>query len=146
MKVKIVREKVATLPKIELGASTFKVIGDIVEVSILRNIKSQTQGDGSPIKSNKQSTRDRKASLGRRLLSLVDEQHRFVKGRMRSWRHKATRNSVVVEPATPELAEISGHVQRMGYTGWFSASREGARLIRETVRKRLTEIVAKAAK
>jgi len=91
-------------------------IAEICEDSILNNIAKQKSPDGSRLKKNAPSTRARKRRKGRPQLSLVDAEHRLVKGNFRSWKPlRLTPTEVVVGPATLEVARLTKWTTRMGY-------------------------------
>lgn len=141
MKMDLHRDQMFIPPKVRLDRQAYEEIGDACTASILRNIQEQRQADGSPLKQNAQGTQERKLREGKPLLSLVDEEHRFVKGRGDSWAVRASDDEVVVEPATEEFAEIVGYVQERGYVGWFGPSAEGWSVIRGIIRKALERIL-----
>ncbi len=141
--VRIVRIRRAEIPKGILNTADFKKMGKTVEAGILKNIRTQKQATGAPIKRNAQSTIDRKRAKGRRIMSLVDRLHRFVKGGGASWRTKATRKGATIEPATSELRNLSRWVQQKGYTGWFDVSKEARAAMRAIMRKAIKREFAK---
>ena len=80
MQVQIRRKRIATLPALNLSEDFWDKVGKIAVGSIIDNIVSQKQEDGSPLKSNAASTKRRKANEGRPPLSLIDDNRSFVKG------------------------------------------------------------------
>lgn len=122
----------------------WKQVADTVEAGILDNIVKQKQADGSMIKTNARSTLMHKIALRRGTRSLVDEKHRFVKGRGRSWkaiRYLANGAGVVVGPATQELRELSRYVQQKGYTGWMGISATTRAALKELWRLAMVRLV-----
>jgi hypothetical protein len=127
----VTRERISHPGDLEIGKENFEKIGEIVRASILRNIQSQTQANGAPLKENAPSTRRMKELAGRPQLSLVDKLHRFVKPS--NWLVSAENKRVVVEPRG-DLVELCEEVQVKGYTGWFGLNRKGIELVREILR------------
>ncbi len=128
-------------------------VGKLIEASILENIKTQTQADGSGLQRNKPSTSAKKRAMGRRLLSLVDEKHRFVKGQGQSWKHETSKakGMVTVRPATDELRELVKSVQiggngRNKYRGWFGINKKAAAAIRQKAREMIKRLMKKLNK
>jgi len=146
-KIKI--DKPPKFPALNLGKETFEEVGEIASASIVLNVKSGKQADGSDIKKNAPSTilrkRLRKALFVKggkgSVRSLIDTKGRFIQSKGGSWRWFAHENRAVVEPATAELRKLSRYVQERGYVGWFDVSKKGWTLIRKVIRERLTEIV-----
>ena len=136
MKVELERRP-AHLPVFKLPVSVLELIGKVGEAAILWNIKHQQQADGSPLQENKPATKRRKQRKGRPLLSLVDQLHRFARGRGQSWSAQidANKSWVILEPATSELARLVVYVQKMGYTGWFALNEKAAQKVRDIIRK-----------
>lgn len=142
------RTRKAVLPDLVWDKKVLTEIGEVAAAGVVDNVLKQKQEDGSRIKVNKPSTRRRKLLEGKQLLSLIDEDHRFIKGGRGSFQHRhrgvGPLRTVVISPATAELREISKHVQRMGYTGWFGISKETADALRLIVRKFIKEKILKA--
>jgi hypothetical protein len=150
--VKIRRKIQAKMPGFELDKPVLTEIFEIAEGSILDNILSQKQASGGALKRNAPGTRKRKQKQGNRLPghSLIDRQHRFIKGRRQSYQHsirgRGSNATIVIYPATQELRTLNRYVQRKGYTGWFGVSKEAFGLIRFVVRKWVNREVKKAVK
>ena len=148
MKVKVVRKKKAVMPTLRLDVKLLETIGKVAEGSILDNIKRQREADGSPLQRNAPSTRETKRRKGRPLLSLVDQFHRFARGKGRSFAQQIDTHGsrVYIEPATSELRRLSRWVQERGYTGWFGLSAKSGELVRMMIRKWMQSQFAAAAK
>ena len=147
MKISIKR-KPATIPALKVDAALLEKLGQVGEGSILKNIKSQTQASGAPLKRNAPSTRKRKLKKGRPPLSLVDAFHRFIRGRGRSWALQVDYHGQqgVLRPATAELAQLVRWVQAMGYTGWFAVSPKAKKLMSAVTQKWIKAQFSKARK
>lgn len=139
----------AKMPGFELDQKLHKEIAEIAEGSIIENILLQRQANGSSLKVNAHSTRRRKERQGNNpILSLVDKEHRFIKGRSQSWaqsvRGVGSMASLVIYPATGMLRKLNRYVQGKGYTGWFGISKDSSDLIRHAIRKWIRREVSKA--
>lgn len=143
MKFEVVRAVRANLPALKLPVELLEKIGKIGEGSILQNIKNQQTMDGGQLQENAPSTRRRKERKGRPLKSLVDQFHRFTRGRGQSWALQVEphRNWVILEPATQELRNLSRWLQegrpskgKYKYLGWFGLNEKAAKLVREVTR------------
>lgn len=149
VKVKIYSSSKITLPDVFLDEKAYDQIGKVAEASILDNIRRQQQADGSALKINAPSTRERKRRAGRPVLSLVDRLHRFVKGNQRSWKVRKTTkrgrvNGIEVVPATSELKKLVRYVQEKGYVGWFGINKDAVAAIKEAVRESIRRQFKKA--
>jgi hypothetical protein len=140
MKVELKRIP-AQIPALDVPDWFLEKVGKIAEGAILYNIKHQLRADGGTLQQNKKVTRDRKRKLGRPQLSLVDQFHRFTRGRGQSWATQvdARRKWVIVEPATRELAKLVEYVQKGGkgrhkYLGWFGLNQHALDAIRTQIR------------
>jgi hypothetical protein len=137
--MRVVRKRALKLPEIRLSKEFWTEVGGLVAAGIVTNVIMQRKGEqssnraivvsrGGRLKMNKKSTRDRKAAEGKPLMSLVDEEHRFVRSGgssfkvvryLRSGRIMGAVVGVVVGPATRELRELIGHVAQRGYVGYI---------------------------
>lgn len=146
IRIKVLRKNAMKFPGLKLNATDLQKAGKVVEGSILDNIRRQQQTDGSTLKENAYSTRERKRKAGRPTLSLVDKLHRFVQGNGASWKSTVaeSRNAVVVTPATAELAELSRNLQRRGYTGWFGLNASGVEAIKAIIRNAIRRAFARS--
>jgi len=136
-------------PELGLPDKTKKKIGAQLQASILTNIRDQRQADGKPIKQNKPATIDQKIRRGRTwrgsVLSLVDEKHRFTRPPL--WPFRWDKSKITIEPSMAhDTAEIVGHVQRLGYVGWFAPRVEAIDAVKQEVRDWIRAIVRKATK
>ncbi len=139
--VRVIRERKWTSPVLRLDDSDKARIAKLVLGDILNNIKTQRQADGSPLKRNTAGTARRKAEkrtlVGGVAMSLVDEEHRFVKrgNWIAGWVGEKT---LAIEPGSlggsPSLRELAQHVQEMGYTGWFAVSADGLRAVQQLLK------------
>ena len=126
VRVSITRERKFVAPELKLGDADKTKIAKVILGDVLNNIKQQKQADGTPLKRNRPGTTSRKQAEGKPPLSLVDEEHRFVKpgNWIASWGDK----TLTVEPGAvggpPTLKELVEDVQIRGYTGWFGVTRE----------------------
>ena len=118
-------------------------VAKVYEGAILSNILRQQQANGERLKINAPSTRARKQRLGRPLLSLVDNLHRFVKGMRQSWTllRYLPGGGIVIGPANDELRRLSREVQAKGYTGWMGLGRDGRAAMKALLRKKLVDLV-----
>ena len=120
---------------------------NIAESSIIDNILMQRQADGTALKKNRRSTIQRKIEKGQaNPKSLIDEQHRFIQKRQRSWKHKilgkgTAKWSAFIYPATAELKDLNKEVQIKGYRGWFAPSKQALILMCEMVRNEIRDMV-----
>jgi len=145
VKVNLVLQSKATLPRINLGVKTMEELGEIVSESVVANVRASRKADGGSIKENQPSTERRKAASGRKwrggIRPLIDKQFRLIRAKGNSYKVTASNNQAVVGFATPEIGKIAIYVQRMGYTGWFGVNKLAARAIRKVVRRRVVEIL-----
>ena len=147
VKVRVIRERKFVAPELRLGDSDRAKIAKVILGDVLNNIKQQKQADGSPIKRNRTSTSARKQAEGKPPLSLVDEEHRFVKpgNWIAGWTGDKT---LTIEPGMvggpPTLRDLVTSVQMSGYTGWFAVTIEAVgavqvllkNFIRSAIRRR----------
>lgn len=114
MEFKVVRAVRANLPALKMPVELLEKIGKIGEGSILQNIKDQKQASGQALERNSPRTLEIKRRKGRPLKSLVDQFHRFTRGRGQSWATQIEphRNWVIIEPATQELRKLSEWLQK----------------------------------
>jgi len=149
-KARLVVIEKADLPSFVDGLSKklWEEVGQAAAGSILENILTQRQGDGSPLKSNEPSTLERKRKQGRGQRSLVDRLHRFVQGSGASWKIKlqSKGRGVTVETATAELGNLVKWVKGMGYVGWDDLNDKGKRAIRGSLRKEIRRVFAEQAR
>lgn len=143
--IKIERVVKAEIPSIKFPKPFWSNVAKIIEGSILDNLRKQQQADGSALKKNARTTLLRKQALGRRLLSLVDKEHRFVKGNAASWKPLKFLGGKGVEvgPATGELKRLSIFVQKKGYTGWMGLNKEALSALKALARKEIKRILKK---
>jgi hypothetical protein len=144
VRVKVIRERVWEAPALVLSDNEKDRLGKLLLGGIMQNIKQQEQADGSPLKRNAPGTEKRKRNAGKPALSLVDEEHRFVKpgNWARTWSTDGSQ-VVVIEPldvgGPPTLKELVRDLQVAGYTGWFGASKEtvaaAVQLMRDWLRR-----------
>lgn len=145
----IVRKRAVKMPEFRWSRDFWNKVGKVVEGSTLDMIRKQTTMDGSRIKTNAPSTRERKRRAGRPLLSLVDKEHRFVRGGQQSWkiiRYLPRNTGIAVAAATRELAELVHHVVEMGYTGWLGLSQSAVGAVRALIREEMRRMFREAAK
>lgn len=138
------RGKPVTLPAFALPRDVLEQVAQVIEGSILANIVDQKQADGSPLQENAQSTKLRKKRAGRPIKSLIDREHRFVRGNQGSWSHEIAAGEkwmIVFRPATDELKKLNRYVQAKGYVGWFRASVKGANAARLLIKQWITRAV-----
>jgi hypothetical protein len=127
-----------------LSKSFWDQVAKLTAGSIIDNVISGKKADGSAIKTNSPGTRARKRKQGKPLLSLVDNEHRFVKDGDASWkliRYTANGQGVVVGAATGELRELIDSLGAMGYTGYVGISEKLGRAIGELLRKELEQFI-----
>ena len=131
-KLKITRVQKFVAPGLDIGKATSaggmvkRRIARAALASIMDNVKKQQQADGSLIKENTPGTRRSKAARGTLwhgvAMSLVDEEHRFVKPA--NWRSVWQGKVLTIEPleagGDPGLKTLVEEVQERGYTGWFA--------------------------
>ena len=147
IKLGVIRKTRITGPiALRFDEDTLADIGRVTAASVLDNIRSQKQADGSGLKMNAPATREAKRRAGLPALSLVFKNHRFVRGNGVSWAWlvNLTGNLVSIKPSNAELANISRALQQRGYQGWFAVSEKARQAIRARVRKFITEAVKKA--
>jgi hypothetical protein len=148
VRVRIIREKKWDSPVLNLSDADKTRLGKLVLGDVLNNIKEQKQADGSRLEPNKPGTIARKQAEGKRPLSLVDEEHRFVKPA--NWDCTWEDATLTVEPGDrggpPTLRELVEHVQTPPhqYTGWFGITREGLEAVRETLKQILKSAIQRA--
>jgi len=147
--VKLIRKRAINMPEFRWSREFWDRCGKVVEGSTLDMIRSQTTMDGSRIKQNAPSTRERKRKKGRPRLSLVDEKHRFVKGGGQSWkiiRYLPRNTGIVVAAANAELRKLVRYVVGMGYTGWLGLSSKSEKAIRALIREEVRRQFRAAAR
>jgi hypothetical protein len=154
--IKLERKHAVKLPKIVLGEKTFDKIGAVVEEDNIRRILKQQKADGGTIKQNKSSTQRRKQAQGKPLLSLIDENHSFIKGRKQTFPFQTFVDHVVVMFSRNKYNDVAfndlavwlqkPHPKRNRYVGWFGISKKAWKLIEKITRARIKELIAKAAR
>lgn len=155
--ITLVRKHKATMPKTIVDTKTLEDIGRVVEGAIYTNIMQQVQADGSPLKTNAPSTRERKRKLGRPVKSLIDEAHSFIQQRGGSFRStvNATRGSVTVTATAKSVLHKKGPtpfqrlviwVQEAGYLGWFGINRTARVAIQKLIRDAIKKAFAKESR
>lgn len=147
IKLGVVRKTRITGPvALRFDEPTLADLGKVTAASVLDNIRSQKQADGSALKMNAPSTREAKRRMGLPPLALVFKQHRFVKGNSASWKYIVDEkgNKVSIKPSNAELANISRHLQEKGYLGWFAVSDKARAAIRARVQKFIRDAIKKA--
>lgn len=141
---KIVRKKKALLPAVTLPKVLMEDIAEKASTGIVDNIMLQKQASGATLKRNARSTRLLKQAKnkGKPVLSLVDEEHRFVQTQGESWSWRLSgfgkRKRIIIRPRTGELATLNRYVQEKGYVGWFDISAKTEAAIRKLIRDWLT--------
>jgi hypothetical protein len=120
--------------------------GELAAASIIKNIVTSRQANGQSIKRNSNAWRKFKLSMGWGSKPLIAEKHRFTKGNGQSFATRATANTAIIEPATPEVRDLAQWVQEADYTGWFAVSGRGLDAIRKMLTKRVVERIRKAIK
>jgi len=125
------------------------------EQSIVSNIRTRKQADGSPIKRNTQKTLDRKRRLQRGSRSLIDDptSHRFIQSGNGSYRPISFvkgRNSrgfvgVTIGFSNQEAEDIASILQSRGYVGWFKVSDKKMEEIAKLYMKAVDKALQKAS-
>ena len=128
--IRFFRRRKAELPTLQVDDGLLRKLGRVIEGNIIDNIARQVQASGAALKRNKPFTQRRKRAAGwtwrGRVLSLVAQMHRFVMPGGLSWKTILPgKSTVIVRPATAELATLSRYVQQKGYTGWLGISKAG---------------------
>lgn len=143
--LRIVRKKPARPPgAIRMPQEFWDKAAQVAIGSIIENILTQRQADGTRIKANAPATRARKRKQGKRLLSLIDEQHRFVRTGRASWtlkRYLPQGAGIVIGPATEELRQLVWWVWQAGYRGYIGLSKKGRAAIRALIRKSIQDMI-----
>lgn len=145
--LKLERSVAAGIPEIKWTKKFWDKTARVVEGSTLENIASQKTRKGGHLKKNATSTRLRKADAGRRQMSLVDEEHRFVKGKRQSWKilkYLPKGKGIVVGGATAELRKLVGYVTKLGYVGWLGLAPDGVAAVRALMRKEVKDMFRRA--
>ena len=172
MRLKIWRKQTAHFPKGLTTKEDMELVGKVLESSILRNIKTQKQADGTALKKNPPATLNAKRRYDGILLSLRERRTRgsFTQGKERSWDYQVTRKDrVTIRPAVkmvpPNPARANYHlrrkgskalkpvsftnlikwVQRKGYVGWFGLDKKGTAAVRVIIRKSIKKACGEAA-
>lgn len=143
------RQRVIGTPDLKWSDKFWLEVAKVAEASTLESIRNQKQRDGSKLKVNAKSTRDRKRRKGRPLLSLVDEKHRFTKGGQNSWdiiKFLPGNTGIVIAGATVELRKLVEYVTEKGYIGWLGLHTAGVRAVRALMRREVKRQFRKAAK
>jgi hypothetical protein len=131
------------------GKEFLEEAGQAVVESIERNIENQVQADGSQLKRNAPSTMESKRRRRLPQLSLVAQFRRFI-SKTSSWRVRATKTSVTVEPTSyrgggkRRLKDLVRWVQEKGYTGWFGIDKKGAAKIKKALKRRIKGVFRRA--
>jgi hypothetical protein len=115
-----------------LGDADKAKIAKVILGDVLNNIKQQKQADGSPLRRNRPSTTRRKEAEGKPPLSLVDEEHRFVKPA--NWDCSWNDKNLTIAPGdrggSPPLKELNESVQLADYVGWFGTTAEAVAAVK----------------
>lgn len=131
-------------PALRLSQDAMRDIGRVIAASIRENVITQTQADGSAIKSNRTATIESKRKRGLPALSLIDAGRRLELAA--SYIVSGARNRIEVamsrSPRRGHAAKkaeapsvLSRYVQERGYTGWFAPSAKGIAAVRAYLRQ-----------
>lgn len=106
-----------------------------VVADMIAGIRAGRQLDNTPLRPNKEATRVRKMAAGRKPLSLIDEQHRFITA---SSYMISTRPGGFTIRLRPDVADIAGHLYDLGYNGFVGL---GPRVIKRLMALWKAELV-----
>jgi hypothetical protein len=145
IKLKIRREIIKGVPRsVKISADDYAIVGQLAKTSIQDNINQQMQADGSSLKANAPSTARRKELENKPVLSLVDEEHRFIQPD--SFSATVVDERVTIEPGNEELKDLSRQVQEKGYTGWFGLNATAEKAVRVTMRNAIKRLFGGSGK
>lgn len=146
--VKLVPKRHVRMPELRWSREFWGKVGKVAEGAALDNLRQQRTTDGGRLKANAPKTRERKRKEGKPLLSLVDEEHRFVRGNRQSWkilRYLPRNTGVVVGAATDELKKLVRYTAKMGYVGYLGLSTQQLKAVRALIRQEFRAMFRTAA-
>jgi len=148
MPVKFIRVKKANLPRFVFTRKQWKGLGDVVGEGVADNIRRSKQADGSPIQENKPGTilqkRNKGSTFRGRIRPLIDEKHRAIQSKERSWRTLASTRNAKIIGTTLWLLDKMIEWQQRGYTGWMGISKVTRRVLRAELKLIIRQLIRKA--
>lgn len=145
IRIRVTRRRRAQLPLIRsIPRPVLDEIGQVAAGAIIDNVLQQRQADGTRLKTNAPSTRERKRREGKPLLSLVDELHRFIQKGVGSWgivRYLPAGRGIVVGAMTEELRRLVRYVGAAGYTGFIGLRPKHRAAIGAVIRRWLSSLM-----